>query len=837
MKVSLNWVREFTDIKLSVDELVEKIGAQLGAVEEVIDLSEKYKDIVVVKVVECDKHPNADKLHVCKIDDNKVIKGVKRDGNGYVQVVCGAPNVHAGMLAAWLPPGSIVPSTFDDEQFKLEVRELRGVASNGMLASAHELGISEDHSGIVELHTLDAKPGDNFATTYRLNDFVIDVENKMFTHRPDCFGILGVAREIAGISHHPFDSPSWYKSPAKLTRNTTALPLTVHNNAAKAVTRFTAVVLQIDYNSSSPLCLQTYLSRVGLRPINTVVDITNYVMHLTGQPLHAYDYDKLASLSPRPVSLETRLSRKGEKLRLLNGKEITLADDKTVLITSNDIPVGVGGVMGGADTEVDENTKRIVLECANFDMYTIRKTSMQYGLFTDAVTRFNKGQSNLQQDRVLSHAALLMCKLAKGEIAGEMIDKHTILDQPKPVKVTPHFINERLGLNLTASKITELLENVEFKVIKAAGHQLAVTPPFWRTDIHIPEDIVEEVGRLWGYDHLEIKLPTRDLAPAAKNSMLSLKQQIRGILSRSGANEVLTYSFVHGDLLQKVGQSTDHAFRLGNALSPELQYYRLSLLPSLLNIVHANIKAGYDEFALFEIGKAHIKGLMDANESDLPGEEERLALVFAANDKAAKAACGGAPYYQAVVYLDELCQHLGVNYSLEPIEHEPARTEGRQALAPFDKARTAYVRVNDEEVGLVGEFSAATKRALKLPGFTAGLELDIRQLAKFTGSTNVYTPLPRFPKVEQDITLKIATNITYSELFSTLWFKLNELKPDNTLTTLVPLDIYQKDEAERRYTWRLAIASYERTLTDQEVNRLLDDLATVAQDKFGAERV
>ncbi len=831
MKVSLNWIKEYTDVKLSVDELVEKIGAQLGAVEEVINLGERYRGIVVVKVVECVKHPNADKLHVCKIDDRKVVKGVKRDPDGYVQVVCGAPNVKKGMMAAWLPPGTIVPSTFEDEQFKLESREIRGEISNGMLASANELALGDDHSGIVELYEPFCKPGDDFAKAYGLDDYIIDIENKMFTHRPDLFGILGVAREIAGITHRSFDFGARLKEPIKLAKEGPGLAFKVDNKLQKLVPRFTAVAIRIEQNGQSPVWMKSYLIRAGLRPINAVVDVTNYYMHLTGQPLHAYDADKLPT-----ASLETRLSKKGEKLKLLNGKEVTFTDDQTILITSGGTPVGIGGVMGGADTEVDETTKSVILECANFDMYAIRKTAMQYGLFTDAVTRFNKGQSSLQQDRYLALAAKSVCLLGNGKIASDIIDKHGTLEQPKPVRVAPSFINERLGLNLSPKKMTELLTNVEFKVLIAAGKQLAVTPPFWRTDIAIAEDVVEEIGRLYGYDHLPLELPLRDLTPAAEDPLLAFKSRLREVLSKSGANEVLTYSFVHGELLTKAGQDPKQAFQLNNAISPDLQYYRVSLMPSLLDLVHSNIKAGYDEFALFEIGKAHIKGFMDEKEPDVPAEEERLAMVFAADDKAAKGVYGGAPYYQALTYLDELMQQLGIAYTVEPTENQPMHGAGRQALAPFEPSRSACVYVGDELAGFVGEFKPGVCQALKLPVFSAGFELNTTDLLARYKATSNYRPLPRFPRVEQDMTLSLPASLSYSQAFTVLWRALEELKPSNTLASLTPLDIYRKNAEAKHVTWRLSIASYERTLTDVEVNKLLDEVATAAAE-LRAERI
>jgi len=417
MKVSLNWIKQISDVDLPVDKLVEKIGTQLGAVEEVIDTSKKYHGLVIVKVVECDKHPNADKLSLCLVDDGGVNKEVERKTEGLVQIVCGAPNVKAGMLAVWIPPGATVPETYNKEPFVIEARPIRNKTSQGMLASAKELGLGSDHSGIVQVDK-SAKPGDDFAELYKMNDYIIDIENKMFTHRPDLFGHIGIAREIAGIQGRKFVSPDWYRQDAGLPSDgrKNVLKLSVKNEIPKLVTRFCAVALKDIKVEPSPLWLRASLSRLGVNSVNNVVDITNFYMLLTAQPLHAYDYDKV-----KTGVLSSRLSKKGEKLRLLNGKEITLQNGSMV-ITDGQKPIGLAGVMGGADTEVDDNTKNIIFECATFDMNATRRSSMVYGLFTDASTRFTKNQSPRQNRAVLVKAVQDTLKIAGGRVASPVID-------------------------------------------------------------------------------------------------------------------------------------------------------------------------------------------------------------------------------------------------------------------------------------------------------------------------------------------------------------------------------------------------------------------------------
>lgn len=827
MKISLNWIKQFTDIDVSVDELVEKIGAQLGAVEEVIDLGKKYQGIVIAKVLSCEKHPNADKLQVCKIDDGGKVENVERDGSGHVQVVCGAPNVREGMLVAWLPSGVIVPSTYDKDPLTLDAREIRGVISSGMLASANELEISDNHDGILEID-YEALPGAGFAETYKLNDYIIDIENKMFTHRPDCFGILGVAREIAGITGNQFTSPEWYKKfQEKLTPRGPDLPLEVKNKLPELVPRFMAIAMSGIEVKPSSIWIQTWLSRVGVRPINNIVDITNYMMILTGQPLHAYDYDKVGS------KLVIRHPAPGESLKLLNGKTIEPRAE-AIMIASADKLIGIGGVMGGADTEVDDNTKNIILECANFDMYSIRRTAMEHGLFTDAVTRFTKGQSPLQNDRIIMQTAEQIFGASAGstEFASNLIDSKASIKPPEAVTITTDFINARLGLELSVEEMAALLRNVEFEV-NVSGESMEVTAPFWRTDIEIAEDVVEEVGRLYGYDKLPLELPKRDLTPAKKDDLLELKSQVREVLKSAGVTEVLTYSFVHGNLLEKAGQKPDDSYQLSNALSPELQYYRQSLTPSLLDKVHPNIKAGYDEFVLFELNKTHNK-IHGLDDEKVPGELSMIALTYANKHPQA----GGA-YYRARTILDYLMGTFGLTLTYQPLDKDP----GFPVTAPYEFGRSALIttRENNIFIGIVGEYRPEVVRNFKLPVGSAGFEIGTDHLLEAIQKLkrSPYTPLPRFPKVEQDISLKVPTELAYGELFDFVWQKTEELKPPQTLATLDPLDIYQKDDDKqhKQITFRLTIASYERTLTAKEVNLLLDKVAQAAKEKLSADRI
>ena len=828
MKVSLNIVKQLTGLELPpVDDLVARINSQLGGVEEVVYLGQKYKDAKIVKVIACEKHPNADKLSICKID-----VGEKE----LVQVVCGAPNVHSDMWAVWLPPKSTVPSSFDDkEPFVLGARELRGVMSHGMLAAADELAIGVDHSGIVEitekdiLHGQVLQPGQSFAKIFGLDDVVIDIENKMFTHRPDLFGQLGVAREISAIlrdkpegadSNEGFSNPDWYWAIPEF-EEAQGLSLDAFNQAPESSSRFMAVAIKDVVTRNSPLWLRCRLMALGVKPINNIVDLTNYAMLMTAQPTHAYDYDKL-----RGGKIGVRMANQGEKITLLNDKTYELTNED-VVIADGEGAIGLAGVMGGLDSEVTQETKNIVLEIANFDMYKVRKTSMRHGLFTDAVTRFNKGQSALQTDRVTKWLIDNMPGKQASQVfdltgSAETSHKNSVYGE---VVYSVDFVNQRLGTDFTSKQIGNILRatNITTNSVNEHENLLSSTAPFWRTDIEQPEDIVEEVGRLYGFDKLPRDLPVRSSKPAIKNQVRETKQKVRNSLTRLGANEVLTYSFVHENVMTRAKQDVSQAFRLNNALSPDLQYYRLSVLPSLLDKVHANIKLGHDEFVLFEIGKGHNKRYHASDDDGLPRELNFVDAVYASRKPHE-----GAAYYQLKRILEVMARDLGFNLIFKPIDE----TMDYPLTAPFDLSRSALVETDAGIfIGMIGELDDQVKRSFKLPDYCAAMSLDTQGLEKAIDSPTIrYKPLGRFPSVSQDVSLKVPSNIHYSTV-KALVEKVLDSQSNDLDIRLEPISIYAPELGDdtKTVTLRLKFTHEQKTLSDKDVTKIMQRISEVVE--------
>lgn len=820
MIISVNWLKQLTDIDVSIDELATLIGARLVEIEEVIDLGAKYKDVLVARVVNAQPLEGSDHLNIVRIDDGGAAENVERGEDGLVQVVCGAPNVRDGLLVAWLPPGSTVPETYDtNEPFVLDARKLRGVMSNGMIASARELSLWDEHEGILELDK-DLAPGSSFAVGYELDDYLLDIENKSLTHRPDCFGVVGFAREVAAIQGKAFATPGWLRSTVPHfgeKQGDIAMPnVTIDNPELSS--RYEAVVLsKSDGSVKSPLQLQTYLARVGVRPISAVVDVTNYLMLQTGQPLHAFDYDKVVAEAGDQAEIHVRSGHDGEKLLLLDGREIEVTEDDIVIAAGN-TAIGLAGAMGGATTEIDENTKNVIVESATFNLYNLRATQMRHGIFSEAITRFTKGQPAEIGAPVLGEAVRLMGEYADAKRVSDVADTYPGRTDPISLRVSLGRINATLGTEFTIDEVTRILANVEFDV-RAHDHEVELTVPYWRADIHIAEDVIEEIGRLNGFDSIAPTMPQRTFTPVRATLFDRFRANVRAHLVRSGANEVLTYSFVHGDMLEKAGQLRANSYRITNSISPDLQYYRQSLTPSLLAAVHGNIKQGFDEFALFELNKVHPKQ-QGLTHEQVPAEQDVLALTLAR-----KKAGVGAPYYRAKKLLDYLADSLGLTLRYDDF----ADTLGDPASAPFEPKRSA--RVYDVKTGIslgvVGEYRRSVAKAFKLPDDAAGFEIDTNLLFEAVQEVeNSYRPISRYPGTERDMCFQVPVTTTYGQLTAVAQAALEDIDLE---TALEPVDIYQANDSQvKNITLRVKMTSYDHTLTSDE--------ATTAANKI-AERV
>lgn len=827
MIISLNWLKKFTDIDMPIDELATLIGARLVEIEEIINLGEKYKDVLVVKVIEISKLENSDHLNVVKINDGGVTPELKRDESGLIQVVCGSPNLEVGQLVAWLPPKSIVPETFGSlKPLVMDTRMMLGFDSNGMIASSRELGLSDDHEGNLVVD-IEIAPGTSFAKAYELDDYLLNIENKSLTHRPDCFGIIGFAREISAITGKKFKTPEYLLDVAPninvQLNNEIALSVAIDNPELSS--RYCAIVMSdIDNNKKTPLLIQTYLSRVGIRPISTIVDITNYVMLVDGQPLHAFDYDKVVNIADGKADIHVRAGREKENLTLLDGRsiELTAAD---IVISAGEKAIALAGAMGGADTEIDNNTKNIIIESATFNLYNLRSTQMRHGIFSEAITRFTKGQPAGLALPVLARAVSLMNESTGAMCVSDLAESYPVKSEQILIELNADTVNQVLGSTFSLDEIIGILQNVEFIVEKIESDKIKISVPFWRADIYIVEDLIEEIGRLMGFDNIEPTLPIRDFTAIRPDSFDDFRSKARKIMSRAGANEVLTYSFIHSDVIKKAGQNVDNSYRIVNSISPDLQYYRQTLTPSLLGLMHPNIKQGYENFAIFEINKAHLK--QDGLTSEgVPVEYDKFALVVTKKNTPV-----GAPYYQAKRILEYLCESLGVNLDFRTLENKSENP----LTAPFEYRRSALVldRTSGQAIGVVGEYKKSVANSFKLSEYTAGFEIDTRLLFEVCQKLGSgYKPLSRYPASERDICFQVEESVSYSQIIDSIGDGIKDIELE---TSISPVDIYQSESSQtKNITIRVKLEARDHTLTGDEVTNVVNSLVSSVVSKTQA---
>lgn len=838
MHISLDWIKQYTQIKLDNDQLISKVRAQIGEVENIIDYSEKYKGVLVAKIKQKKDHPDAEKLSVYDLDLGSDIT---------VQVVAGDKTLEIGEVVAYFPPETKVPYNAKPEKFDGIVKKvtLRGVESNGMLASARELDLGPDHSIVMRLN-VDAKPGSTLLDAFDFDDLVIDIENKALANRADCFGVLGIAREIAGIQGIKFSSPDWYiEADKQIIKDVkTTLPVKINNLGAELCPRYMAASISNIQIHESPAWLRSLLIKSGLRPINNVVDITNYLMLLTGQPLHAFDYDKLRSKDPKSgeeASITIRTAKEDETITTLDGKTHQL-DEKILLICDSTNPIAVAGVMGGLETEIDQNSKNIIIECAVFDKYNIRKTSMKLGLFTEAVTRFTKGQDPEKSEPVLYKAIELIKELASGNMASEPADSYLSPATKVDIEVSIDRLNKHLGTQLEESQIISILDNVELYSRPLKPGWIVVDAPSYRADLKIREDIHEEVGRLYGYNNITQTLPTRTIKPVERNGKVALQREIRNIMTSLGGNEIITYNFQGLDLFEKYQLNPEVAYHIRNPLSPDLEYMRTALLPSVYEKLPQNILDGQKEVALFEINKTHSK--LENDDENLPLERTSLAFSIGVEEKKSLESYAGSPYYTAKIYLENLLKRLKLDqleYKLvADIKIEDLPLWIKNIVNMYDPNASAIVthRIgeNKKALGILGKVSPEIESKCKLPKYCSGFEISIDELLAMYTNNSLYIEPSKYPEITNDICFVVDKDLPYIHIKELIE---KEIVEDKMIVGVSAVDIYQTEqqvkEGLKQITYRIKLQSKVRTLTGNEAGEMFKKISTAVLKDTGGK--
>lgn len=726
MKITVNWLKQYVDFELSPDELADQLtmlGLEVDAVEP---LYSGLDQILVSKVLNVYDHPNADKLHLCDVDVGGEIK----------RVVCGAPNVKAGMLAAIVLPGSTISG------FKVKKAKIRGEASEGMLCSEKELCLSEAHGGIMVLPDT-CVVGQTLTQALELEDTLIEVD--LTPNRPDCTSVIGVAREVAGVVGGSLKKSISSSSPTL----TGSKSFEVVVDAPDDCPRYAARLLKNVTIAQSPWWLKRILLAVGLRPINNVVDITNFVMLEQGQPLHAFDFNLIAG-----KKIIVRHAVANEKMQTLDGTERNL-DDQMLLICDAEKPVAIAGVMGGGNSEVSDQTTDILLESAYFNPVSVRRTSRTLKLSTDASYRFERGIDPKGTIVALERAAQLIVELAGAELDEGGCDCIGQLPEASPIELRLAKVNDLLGINLSLSEVAAFLNGIEIPTEIKDNQTLNVKPPSFRVDLEREIDLVEEIARLKGYNEIASTLPTVPMSFSEQDEIRRIRKQLSGVMVSLGMYEAVNYSFIspkHYDMLQLAEDNKlRNSVEIINPLTDDQSVMRTMLLPGLLENVCHNLNRQSVEVALFEVGKVF---LPRANQ-ELPDEITRLCAVFSGRRNP------GSSHYH---YGSESIGLIDVKGKAEMILNELRLFSARfsvpsNSLTYAEKTSTLEIIIDNTIVGVMGKVENSCLKSFGIKQDVFFLDIDITTLVDLSVAPIVFTPISKYPSVNWDLALVVPNSV------------------------------------------------------------------------------
>ncbi len=803
MRISVKWLKEYIKFDLSPKELGERLIMTGSEVDEVIEIGEGLDNVVVGRVEEIKAHPNADKLILCSVNVGD---------ESPIQIVCGAPNVYEGAVVAVALPGAKLPGGISIKKAKV-----RGVESAGMLCSMKELGIGEEHGGIMILSE-QMRPGDNLVEALNLRDTILDLE--ITPNRPDCLSVLGIAREVSAITGNPVQFPTVIlKEDQKRIEELTSVEVLDDYLAP----RYAARVIKDIKVGPSPAWLQERVRVAGMRPINNIVDITNFVMMEYGQPLHAFDYNKLSE-----NRIVVRRANEGEKILTLDGTERTLSNDMLV-IADAEKPVAVGGVMGGADSEVDASTSCILLESANFYAASVRRTARKLGLRTEASARFEKGLPSELVIPAIDRAAQLIRKIAGGKVAKGIYDVWRGAESLKELEVNSNRVNKVLGTNIPKDKMMSILTRLGFEIYDQAecNQTFKVKVPYFRGDVSREADIIEEVARIYGFDKIEATLPRSEGVEVTPSMDLVLQDKVRTILIGCGLDETITYSFINPkayDLLRLPADDHRRRFiQIGNPLTEEQSVMRTTLIPSLLEVVARNAHRGVEDCHIFEIGATYIPEELPLRE--LPEERRTLAITLSGHrsEESWDAGKEKVDFFELKGILEVLFEELNVNdYEIVPSKD-----------VIFHPMRQASIIVQGKNIGFIGEMHPDILEGYGLKDRVQALEIELKPLVDFMNRHIAYKGLPRYPAVLRDIAI-----IADKSILSRRIQELIEKSGGSLIEKVHLFDTYsgaQIPEGKRSLAYSIIYRHKDRTLTDEEINVVHERIMSVLTEELGVE--
>jgi len=800
MKASFSWLRDYVSIGMSASDLAEALTMAGLEVEALTDRYDYLRSVRVAQIVDVSAHPSADKLKLCTVSI----------GNRTASVVCGAPNVEKGMLSALALPGTLFPNGTE-----VQKTSIRGQASEGMLCSEGELGIGADRSGIAELPS-DKRVGMPLSEAFGLSDPVLEID--LTPNRPDCLSIIGIAREIAAIEKTKLRYPE-LNLPAAVDDIHRYTSVTI--NDPEHCPRYAARLLTDITIAPSPFWLQDRLNSVGMRPINNIVDVTNYVMMETGQPLHAFDFDRLSE-----NRIVVRTAKEGEPFTTLDEKARSLSSHM-LMICDGEKPVAVGGVMGGMNSEIESSTTRVLIESACFNPASIRKTSKQLGLGTDASHRFERGVDPNGTLFALNRATQLMLDVGGGILIDGVIDAHPVKTESKTMYLNADQTNRFLGTDLTSDDMVDLLTGIEFTVQKQDDRTLATVPPSFRVDISRPVDLMEEIARLSGYNTIPTTFPAISAGTRLSSRELDLRDRLRQLMCGFGFTEAITYSFMNRASCDKLrlpaGDPRRSLVEIVNPLTEDQTVMRTSVVPGLLEAVHRNMAQQVRSLKLFEVGKVFIgKG-----QEELPDEIEMLVGLWTGASRTASwyAEERNCDFYDIKGIVEGFLAGLKVSASrftrLSP-----------EACHYLRSGYSAEISVEDTAVGRVGEIRSEVLSDFDLKQAVFIFELNLNTLSVHVPDIYQVKAISKFPAISRDITLIVDRQIESGTILEQVR-QVNEKLVENICLFSV-FEGHPIPAGKKSVSLRITYRSGEETLQDETINHLHKDISDRLIKTFNA---
>lgn len=809
MKVSLNWIRDYVQLPADADlkKLAYDLTMSTVEVEDATDLGASFHDMVVGVINTIEQHPNADKLKVCKTD----IGGRVED------IVCGGSNLREGMKVAVALPGAMCKWHGEGDLVEIKKSKLRGVDSYGMICGAVEIGLADlfptkEEAHILDLSDFDAPAGTPLADALDLNDIILEIDNKSMTNRPDLWGHYGIAREIAALYDLPMvEFPHFDRN----VENTSGFHVTVED--AERCPRMIGTQIENVCVKPALYWMQVRIWKTGMRPINALVDITNYVMLATGQPSHAYDSDHIAG------HIIVRRAKAGETLTLLNGKELPLSTDDLTIADDADI-VGLAGVMGGAKDSILPTTSKVILEIANFQAAGIRRTALRYDNRTEASARYEKAIDPERCDQALDLSMQLFSDLYPEMKVTGLVNEYPRHLKQAEIDVPLSWLERRLGKRLSPDEIKHKMELLGYG-ITFNGDNMHVVVPTWRStgDVSIQADIMEEVARMYGYENFEAEPITTTFDGAINQLDKDLERRIKEYLAiRCGMQEIFTYPWMEESYVNAVLQSTEGILSLSTPPSPAERFVRSSLLPNLCKAVVKNERY-FDEFSIFETAQVfrdeNYTSPYDPREK-LPSQRKNVAGAFATTDKDITAL-----FRKAKGVVEMMARYV----------HMEALTF-KQAEKPVWADNVVWLNIyrGDEKVGDLALLAKKVSMACGIKNMNVMLfQLDQDSLVPLKSRTNTFTHLAEYPMTDYDISLLVDGSVQWKDVAQTVRGIKSEL-----LHGAAFVDEYrgkQVPAGKKSLTLRLAIGSKDKTLTSAEIEEVASGVLNKIAKRFGAE--